>query len=174
MTPSSRFLRALLLGSLLCALPARAGDASFNRVVKRLAATYHAKPLSAVGWATFFMRPFTPSGVHGLSVEVFEEVPTAVSGIGGEAFEQGLREAMDPGYELFVRVRSASSQEATLIYLREAGRNCDLLLVSAERREAVVVGMRLDPEALQKWLADPGGMGRSWAKGHPSPDQNRP
>ena len=46
--------------------------------------------------------------------------------------------------------------------------------MNAERREAVVVGMRLAPEALQKWLVDPGGMGRSWAKGHPSPDPNRP
>ena len=72
---------------------------------------------------------------------------------------------MDPSYIPFIRVLSSSRHELTCVYLRESGQSFDLLLVTAERREAVVVGMRLDAEAMAKWVDDPEGMSRSCGKG---------
>jgi hypothetical protein len=145
-----------ILCGLLLALPLGASEPSFNKVRDCLSRRYHAQPVSGMGFLGAVARCFTPSGVHGLRMAVIDEAPEAQSL--DEDFDRQLREAVDPSYAPFVRV--VSKHERVLIYLREAGRHFELLLVSAEPREAVVMAMRLDPEALQQWMDDPEGMSR--------------
>ena len=158
MKPARSLLLACLCG-LGALAPVQAADASFDRVVRALSQHYHAKPLAGLSLATFFMRPFTPSGVHGLSLAVFDKVQEPVGSSAG--LEQDLQAALDPSYAPFVRLASVPRQELTRIYLREDGGRFHLLLVNTEAKEAVVIGMRLDPEALKQWLDDPEGMSRS-------------
>jgi hypothetical protein len=150
MTRSSRWL----LCGLLLALPLGAGEPSFNKVKACLVQRYRAEPVSGMGFMGLMARCFTPSGVHGFRMAVIEEAPEAQTL--DEAFEKQLSEAIDPSYSPFVRVKS--ERERIFIYLREAGKRFDLLLVTAEPREAVVMTMRLDPSALQQWMDDPEGM----------------
>lgn len=161
MKPSRRFL-GLCLCCLASVLPALAGDASFDRVVTVLSRHYHAKPMRGMGLLSLFSRPFTPSGVHGLSLAVFDDLEEPAEP--GPSIEQGLTEAVAPGYTPFLRVASGPRHELTCVYLREDGKRFHLLLVNTEPGEAVVMGMRLDPEALRQWLDDPEGMSDSCTK----------
>jgi len=163
MKPSRSLLLAALC--LALALPASAGDASFHRLVGTLSRHYQTRPVAGLGFAAFVARLFTPSGVHRLSLAVFDELPEQKGPIEDATFERAVREAVDPSYIPFIRVISGPRHELTCVYLREAGKSFDLLLVTAQSREAVVVGMRLDPDAMAKWMDDPEGMSRKCGKG---------
>jgi hypothetical protein len=120
--------------------------------------------MAGLGFATFIARLFTPSGIHRLRLAVFDQVPDPGSEGGGDGLEQLVREAVDPSYSPFIRFKSSPRQQGTYVFLRQDGNRFDLLLVNAARRQAVVVGMRLDPEALQKWVDEPERMARSGAR----------
>ena len=42
-----------------------------------------------------------------------------------------------------------------LVYMRMEGSDCKFLVTSIEPNEATVVQLKLNPEALQKWLVSP-------------------
>jgi hypothetical protein len=164
MKPSRRLLGACL-GCLVLASPLAAGEPSFDHLVTTLSRHYQAKPAAGLGLATFIARLFTPSGMHRLRLAVFDQVPEPAGEGGGDRLEQLVREAVDPSYSPFIRVTSNPRQQCTYVFLRQDGQRFDLLLVNAERRKAVVMGMRLDPEALQKWVDEPERMARSGGRG---------
>lgn len=147
--------RSLLLSALLMALPARAGDRDFDRLVDRLQTHYQKAPMG-MGFLGFIARCFSPSGISGLRMAVFDEVDSAPL---GEDFDTFVQKTVGPERTPFVRV-SRRNGERVYIYLQPRGSKAELLLVAAEKHEAVVLKMRLDPERMQEWMANPEGMAR--------------
>jgi hypothetical protein len=78
-----------------------------------------------------------------------------------DSFLQGL---VGASYQPFVRVFDNHSGEQTFIYARECDKNYDMLIVSLERTEAVIIKMRVDPDAMGDWVDDPVSKGRHSAQ----------
>jgi len=144
-------LRVLLL--LMIAVPlASAGDNEFRGVVRAIEGTYgvHHTHIPLLGAMMFFARP---AGVGGLRLAVFEdfELPT-----GAADFSRVVENSLGPDWHPFVRVRSRSDGETTLIYTSPSGGKMRMMVVNLEPSEATVVELSLSERAIRHWLKEPG------------------
>jgi len=162
---SSRWLSPLLLSALLLApASAPAADREFQQIVGRLSEHYQKRPMWGMGLLSFLANCASPAGVSHLKMAVFENVETSRKPLDGD-FERFLKTTVGTGYQPFVTVRSNRNGERVYIYAKEAGERMDLLLISAQQAEAVVMKMRLDPKAMEKWMSEPGAMAAGSAHG---------
>jgi len=158
---------AILLFVLLELLPATAlaGDQEFHLLVDRISAYYQKRPMPFMGLLSFIGNRFTPHGVGHLQMAIFEDVPSLRTRA-GEELEPTLRGLVGPGYQPFVRVQDRRSGDLTLIYVRESGKKSfEMLVVSIESAEAVLVKMQLNPDAMRDWMDEPVSSGRDSAHG---------
>jgi hypothetical protein len=160
MARRSSLLAPALALALLAPSTIQARTRDFDRIVDKVAERYHKRPGWGCGLLSFLGRCFTPSGVHGLRMAYIEDAPE----VPAESLDGFVEGAVGSGFRPFVKVRSTRDHECVHIYTRELGREVELLLVSLEPREAVVLQMRLEPEAFQAWLHDPEGMARKNAR----------
>jgi hypothetical protein len=163
--PAGRILALGLLSFILAAPSALSGDRDFQAIVSRLSVQYQKKPMRFMGLLTFIANRFTPSGVSHLKLAVFEDLNPSRHPADADidAFVQSV--VAGAGFQPFVRVRSNRDGEQTLIYARETGKKLEMLIVSLERDEAVVLKMRLSPEAMDQWLDEPVRKGRDSSHG---------
>jgi hypothetical protein len=159
--------RAILLFLLLQILPAKAvaGDQEFHLLVNRMSAYYQKRPMPFMGLLSFIGNRFTPHGVGHLQMAIFEDVPSLRTAP-GEELESTLQGLVGPGYQTFVRAQNRRSGDLTLIYVRESGKKSfEMLIVSIESAEAVLMKMQLDPDAMRDWMDEP--VEREKCSGHP-------
>jgi hypothetical protein len=145
-------LAALLLFVLSAPAAARADD--FDAVVKHVRAACGGKRvripfLGLVGFATKVVRP---AGVKSFKLAVFEGVTRAgdVSGLGA-----AIGQSLGPEWRPLMRVRSGRGAEQTHVYVREAGDNLKLMIVTLDREQATVIRAKVNPEALARFARDP-------------------
>jgi len=165
MKPTRACCFALGLALSLAAAPAQAGDQEFHEIVARLAAAYHKRPLRFLGLVSFVARPFAwPYGGSSLKLAVFDEIDPSFSPDPAEldAFLQGI---VGPEFRPFVRVRSKRDGEQTYIYLREVKQRAEMLLVSVDSSDAVVIKMGLEPAAVKDWIDEPVRHGKQSTRG---------
>jgi hypothetical protein len=155
-------LLALAFMATVSAAPATAGDREFNQIVQRLSATYQKKPMPFMGLVSFAARFAQPEGVSGLKMAIFDDVDPSLApdATGFDAFVQRVA---GPDYCPMVRVRSNRDREQTYIYVREAKGGYEMLLLSLEPSEAVVMKMHLNPKAMEAWVDEPVDHGKNWA-----------
>lgn len=160
MARRSSLLAPALAVALLAPSAVQASPRDFDRVVDKVAERYHKRPGWGCGLLSFLGRCFTPSGVHGLRMAYIEDAPE----VPAESLDGLLEGIVGSGFRPFVKVGSRRDHGCVHIYTQELGRDVELLLVSLEPKEAVVVQMRLEPEAFRAWLDDPEGMARKNAR----------
>jgi hypothetical protein len=159
--------RATLLLVFLQFLPATAaaGDQEFHLLVDRVSSYYQKRPMPFMGLLSFIGNRFTPHGVSHLQMAVFEDVDSSRMPAGNE-FESFMQGLVGASYQPFVRVHNNHSGEQTYIYARERGKqNYEMLIVSMERTEVVVIKIELNPEAMHDWVDEPVSSGRDSAHG---------
>ena len=162
-----RWLRPIFLATLLLApVASPAADREFSQIVGRLSEHYQKRPMRGMGFLGFLANCFSPSGVSHLKMAIFEDVE-AGRPLAGD-FEGFLKATVGPGFHPFVTMRSNRDGEQVYIYAREVGERMELLLISAQRTEAVVMKVRIAPEALEKWMSEPGKMARNTVPGTPA------
>jgi hypothetical protein len=134
---------------------AKAGDREFDMLVDHMSAYCQKRPMRGMGFISFIANRFTPHGVGNLQMAIFEDIPaTGHSPV--RDLESSLQNLVGPEYQSFIRDRNNHSQEVSLIYVRETGnKHFEMLIVSVERTEAVVMKMRLDPDAMEDWMDEP-------------------
>jgi hypothetical protein len=76
-------------------------------------------------------------------------------------FRNSLNTALAQSWMPFVQTLSAKDEVQTYIFLRNAGDNFQVLVITIERREATVVQVTLSPKNLALLMQDPNGMGRA-------------
>ena len=144
---------ALLLAFVLYA-PATARADDFDAVVKNVRAACGGKKVRIpfLGLAGFATRLVRPAGVKSFKLAVFEDLTRAgdVSGLGA-----AIVQSLGPGWRPLVRVRSGRGAGQTHVYLREAGDNLKLMIVTLDGRQATVIRAKVSPEALAKFARDP-------------------
>jgi len=165
MRKRSKLARTILLAVLLQLLPAAAvaGDEDFHMLVNRVSSYYQKGPMPFMGLLSFIGNRFTPRGVSHLHMAIFEGVDASRTPPGTEfdSFMQGL---VGVSYQPFVRVHDNRHGEQTYIYARVHGnKNYEMLIVSMERTEGVIIKIELNPDAMRDWMHEPVSSGRNSA-----------
>jgi hypothetical protein len=93
-----------------------------------------------------------------VKVAVFED-----QAFGGDIprFRATLNAAMNQTWTPLIQTLSANDEEQVYIFVRESGEKFNVLIVTIERREAVVVQATLSPKNLALLMKDPEGTGKS-------------
>ena len=152
-------LLSLALLQMLC-FPAWAGDQEFHQLVERISAYYQKRPMRSIGWLNFLANRFTPHGVSHFQMVIFDDIDSSGTAP-SEDLESSLTNLVGSSYEPFVRVHDVRSGDWTYIYTRESGKaRFELLIVSIDSSDAVVMKMQLTPDALREWIDDPVKKGR--------------
>lgn len=145
---------AILLLAFVLYAPAHARADDFDAVVKNVRAACGGRKvripfLGLFGFATRIVRP---AGVKSFKLAVFEEVtrPGDVSGLGAS-----IERSLGPGWRPLVRVRAGRGAEQTHVYVREAGDNLKLMIVTLGGDQATVIRAKVNPEALARFARDP-------------------
>ena len=76
-------------------------------------------------------------------------------------FRATLNAAMNQTWTPLIQTLSAENEEQVYIYVREAGDKFNVLIITIERREGVVVQATLSPRNLALLIKDPEGTGKS-------------
>ena len=152
-------MRAILL-LVAVALSAGAADREFNEIVQAISDRYHTRPthIPLFGLVNAFTFVARPAGTSHIDLAVFEDLRE------GTMDPAEIRRIVGGNWKPFVQVHSRRNHEVTLIYLRPEGRDHRMLITSLERHEATVVQLKLNMDAMRKWLDDPAH--GNWKSGH--------
>jgi hypothetical protein len=134
---------------------ARAADRDFKLVVEHIKRQYHTSPkrMFAMGLAGFFVKVARPAGVKSIKLAVFENLD--VQGApDADALDSVLDGGLGPTWNPIVRVSSRRDGEITRIFLREAGKDVELLIISIDRADATVLKAKVSPESLGRWMSN--------------------
>ena len=162
-----RIKTCLVAASLMTAIstaPALAGDREFHEIVQRLSAAYQKKPMPFMGLISFAARFKQPEGVSGLKMAIFDDVDPSRAPDPAD-FDAFVQRVAGRDYCPMVRVRSNRDGEQTFIYVRDAKGGYEMLLLSLERSDAVVMKMHLNPKAMEGWVDEPVDQGKNWGHG---------
>lgn len=154
-----RFLFAAPL-VLLLVPAASAGDRDFNAVVRGVESNLGIRRtrIPLFGTMMFFVKVARPGGVKQLEMAIFDEVKYSPP---DEArFDELMRSAVGDRWSPMVRVRSRRDHEWTYIYVRPDGRDFKMIIATFERDEAVLMHLKVKPEALLDSLDEPEHAGR--------------
>lgn len=154
-------LLAVALLATVSAAPATAGDREFHQIVQRLSSAYGKKPMPFMGFVSFAARFAQPEGVSGMKLAIFDDVDPSLAPDPAD-FDSFVQRVAGPDYCPMVRVRSNRDGEQTYIYVRDAKGGYEMLVLTLEPSEAVVVKMHLNPKAMEAWVDDPVDHGKNW------------
>lgn len=149
--------RGILIFVLLQFLPAAAvaGDPEFHALVDRVSAYYQKRPMRGTGLLSFIANHFTPHGVGHFQMAIFNDVTSPRTAL-GEKLESSLQSLVGAGYQPFVRVHNNRNGDVSVIYVRESGEtNFEMLIVSIDSTDAVLMKVRLNPDAMREWMDEP-------------------
>lgn len=151
-----RIFASIVILAFTCAM-ASATDREFKDVVAAISDQFHTRPLhipffGLVNVVTFVARP---AGTKHIDLAVFENLESRDRD--GRDLSQSIRRAVGGAWKPFIQVLSnhRGRSETVLVYMRMDGHDCKLLVTSVEPNEATVVQLRLNPEALQRWMTSP-------------------
>ncbi len=150
----TRAVGAALLLAFIFSSPAAARADDFDAVVRNVRAACGGKQVRIpfLGLARFATRFARPAGVKGFKLAVFEGLtsPGDVAGLGAS-----VRQSLGPQWRPLVRVRSGGGAEQTYVYVRDAGSNLKLMIVTLDGEQATVIRAKVNPEALARFARDP-------------------
>ena len=156
---SSRALAALLLVFVVSS-PANVWADDFDAVVKHVRAACGGKKVRSplLGLASLATRIVRPAGVKSFKLAVFEELtrPGDVSGLGA-----AIERSLGPEWRPLVRIRSGRGAEQTHVYVRDAGENLKLMIVTLDAEQATVIRAKVSPEGVARFAREPTVMGIS-------------
>lgn len=95
-----------------------------------------------------------------VKVAFFEDHDFSSNGRVG-AFKSTINSALTRSWSPLVQTVSARDEEQNYIYLREAKNKFHVLVVTIDRRDAVVVQATINPDSLARLMQNPDEMGRA-------------
>jgi hypothetical protein len=102
------------------------------------------------GFARTFVRVAHPRGVHDVQIAVFE----GKGRVDPAELDTLMRRRAGRDYAPLVRVRSRKQQESTFIYARPHGDLLELLVLTNDSDDTVLVHVVVDPNAAMRYLSD--------------------
>ncbi|HEX8748913.1 MAG TPA: hypothetical protein VF717_17190 [Pyrinomonadaceae bacterium] len=154
------FIHALVLLTILSLGYSRAeaqksGGNGFDAITRHLKTRYQArkKSIPFLGLAKFAVRIVKPAGVKSINVSMFEDLKNT-----GELTDNELsglmRNALSAEWQPLVSMRQRNGDQV-YVYAAEAGKDVKLAVLVINQREAVLARVKVDPNALRRFLDDP-------------------
>lgn len=139
----------------------------YEVIVRHLKTKYKAKKVKIpfLWLARFAVSVVRPAGVKSFSVTLFEDLKFSRETLDAE-MQQALGNSFGREWSPVFRVRSNDGQQAYM-YMRDAGKNIRLTLVTIDKRQAAIIRATFSPEKLVDFTNDPKIFGISLG------DQNR-
>ena len=157
--------KQLILASLLFLLSltfaaapavARSKPGEYEMIVKHLKTKYRAKKVKIpfMWFARFAVSVVRPAGIKSFSVTVFEDLKFS-----RETLDREMQAAMKSSFGMrhwspILRARTAEGQQVYM-YMREAGSNVKIALVTIDKENAAVIRATFSPERLAEFVNDP-------------------
>jgi hypothetical protein len=137
------------------------GGGGFDAIAKHLKTRYQAKKrgIPFMGLAKFAVRIVKPAGVKSFSVSIFEDLQNTGEFLGSE-LSAVMRSALSQEWQPLVSIRQRNGDQI-YVYAADAGKDVKLAVLSINQREAVLARVKVDPNALRKFLDNPSIMGIS-------------
>ena len=134
----------------------RSKPSEYEMIVKHLKSKYRAKKVKIpfIWVARFAVSVVRPAGVKSFSVTLFQDLKFS-----RETLDREMQAAMKTSFESrewspILRIRSTEGQQAYM-YMREAGKNVRLALVTIDKENAAVIRATFSPERLAEFVNDP-------------------
>jgi hypothetical protein len=156
--PSLAFAIATLylLAAGLVPAPVVAGDNGFGRAVKQVESTYHVRRsyrfILGVGVKIANVAA-RPEGVSHLKLALFQNEHFRDHQSPADLLDV-VRGTLGPEWRPFVEVKERDG-ERTLVYARDAGKNAQLLVVTTDQEDTVLVQVEINPERMAKLMDHP-------------------
>lgn len=146
----------------------------YEAIVSHLKTRYGAKKIKIpfLWVARFAVSVVRPAGVKSFSVTLFEDLKFSRDSLDRE-MQDALDRSFDKEWEPVFRVRSREGQQAYM-YMREAGKNVRLTLVTIDKNQAAIVRATFSPEKLVEFTNDPKIFGISLTEKKPPDPQPQP
>lgn len=149
----------------------------FDAIAKHLKTRYQAKKRSIpfFGLAKFAVRIIKPAGVKSIDVSLFEDLKNT-NELPDNELSSLMRNALSAEWQPLVSIRSRSGDQV-YVYAAEAGKDMKLAVLVINQSEAALARVKINPDALRKFLDDPKIMGISLGGGReeqalqPKPDE---
>jgi len=77
------------------------------------------------------------------------------------SFKSAVQSALADQWSALVQTLAPKTEEQTYVYLRDAGKNFHVLVITIERREATVIQATVAPQILAELLKNPDEMGKA-------------
>ncbi len=155
----NRFIISLLLLFFVFAFlnqsTANAKDKEFDSIVNHLKSKYQAKKIKIpfLWVARFAVKVVRPAGVKSFDVTIFENLKFTRDTL-DEEMQLAMRNSLSEEWSSIVRVRSRTGEQVYM-YMREAGNDVKLMLVTIDKEEAVVVRAKFSPDKLAEFINNP-------------------
>jgi hypothetical protein len=170
----ARLLTLFLSIALVLTLPigARADRDGFNDAVKLIEQFYHVKHQSIPLLARASMQAVkTAAKIRGgeyrklaeagsVRIAFFEE-QTFDSRGQIASFKSALQNSLTDQWSGLVQTLAPKTEEQTYVYVRDGGKNFQVLVVTIERKEATVIEATVAPQILAELLKNPDEMGKA-------------
>ncbi|HEY0406758.1 MAG TPA: hypothetical protein VGC89_13585 [Pyrinomonadaceae bacterium] len=133
---------------------ARASD-PFDAIAKHIKTQYKAKrrKIPFMGLASFAVKVIHPAGFKSVKLAIFEELERPAA-VGDNELSAVMRNALPPEWQPLVRLRSRDGEQM-YVYAKQEGDNIRLMVVNIDDSEAVVARVKVNPEKLREFLANP-------------------
>lgn len=148
---------AVLAALLLCftlSTPATARADDFDAVVRNVREACGGRKVRIpfLGLAGFATKIVRPAGVKSFKLAVFEDLKRTgdASGLGA-----AIGQSLGPQWRPLVRVRNGRGAEQTHVYVRDAGDDLKVIIVTLDGEQATVIRAKVNPEALARFARDP-------------------
>ena len=76
-------------------------------------------------------------------------------------FKRLVQQSLATEWSPLVQTLSAKSEEQSYVYVRDAGKNFHVLVITIEKHDATVIEATVAPQMLAELLRDPEGMGKA-------------
>lgn len=177
MSSKKKVLLASALLFLACVFSApsvMANGGEYKRIVSHLKSKYQAKKVKIplLFLARFAVSVVRPAGVKSFSVTMFEDLKFSRETVDME-MQTALRNSFGAEWSPIFHVRSRDGQQAYM-YLREAGKNVKVTLVTIDKDEAAVIRATFSPEKLAEFINDPKIFGVSLNDDKTPPNSGKP
>ena len=127
----------------------------YDAIVYHLKTQYHAKKVNLfIMWAARAVVSIAhPAGVKSFSLTVFEHLKFEQNKVDDE-MQAAMRDSFGPEWSSIFHIRSRDGQQAYM-YMREAGENVKVVLVTIDKENAAVIRATFSPEKLADFINDP-------------------
>jgi len=131
------------------------GGGEYKAVVKHLKTKYQAKKVKIpfMWLARFAVSVVRPAGVKSFSITIFEDLKFSRETL-DEEMQTALKNSFSADWSPILRVRSRTGEQVYM-YMREAGKNVKITVVTIDKEQAAVIRATFNPEKLTEFINDP-------------------